>query len=56
MRQKKLERFIADMGDPQILVSDGAGEYIGQDFKEFVGNKKKDWKHRLLRPLKRTER
>ena len=30
---EKLERLIADIEVPQILVSDGAEEYIGQDFR-----------------------
>ena len=29
----KLERFIADIGVTLTLVSDGAGDYIGQDFR-----------------------
>ena len=37
---EKLERLIADTGVPQTLVSDGAGEYIGQDFKRVCRNKK----------------
>ena len=32
---EKLEKFIADIGVLQTLVSDGAGEYIGQDFKQI---------------------
>ena len=35
---EKLERFIADIGVPQTLVSDGAVEYIDQDFRR-KGNK-----------------
>ena len=37
---EKLEKFIADIGVPQTLVSDGAGEYIGQDFKRVCRKKR----------------
>ena len=37
---EKIERFIADIGVPQILVSDGAGENIGQDFKRVCKKQK----------------
>ena len=37
---EKLESFIADIGVPQTLVLDGAGEYIGQDFKRVCRKQK----------------
>ena len=37
---EKLERFIADIAVPQILVSDDAGEYIGQDFRRVCRKQK----------------
>ena len=37
---KKLDRFIADIGVPQTLVLDGAGEYIGQDFRRVCRKQK----------------
>ena len=37
---EKLKSFIADIGVPQILVSDGPGEYIGQDFRQVCRNQK----------------
>ena len=37
---EKLERFIADIGVPPTLVSDGAGEYIGQDFMRVCRKQK----------------
>ena len=54
--REKFERFIADIEIPQTLNLDDAGEYFGQDFKRVCRKQKKDWKHRLLTPLKRTER
>ena len=36
----KLERFISDVGFPQTLVSDGAEEFIGQDFKRVYRKQK----------------
>ena len=54
---EKVERFIADIGVSPTLVSDGAREYIRQEFRRVCWKlKKKDWKRRLLIPLKRTER
>ena len=37
---EKLERFIADIGVPQTVVSDGAGEYIDQDFRRVCRKQK----------------
>ena len=37
---EKLERFNADIGVPQTLVSHGAGEYIGQVFRRVCRKQK----------------
>ena len=37
---EKMESFIANIGVPQTLISDGAGEYIGQDFKQVCRKQK----------------
>ena len=37
---EKFERKIADIGVPQTLLSDGAGECIGQDFRRVCKKQK----------------
>ena len=37
---EKMESFIANIGVPQTLISDSAGEYIGQDFKQVCRKQK----------------
>ena len=34
----KFKQFCADVGKPGILVSDGGGEYISNEFKRYCRN------------------